>query len=397
MGTHARVFDDKGDTIITLQTTRRDFYWCQDECGTASYSPTPEEMPKEIPPENLEAGHLGEPLEEGFELNNNARPQSITSSDIKAPDDGSTSLKDPTTLERPTKHGGRMEVQMRVSSRHLGLASPLFQKMFTGPFAEGTADDQGLYQIAATDWDPLGFAILLNIIHGHHRAVPRSLSLDMLAKIALIVDYYQCHEIVEIFADVWMNALGKEPTTYGLDSMLRLLTSWVFSQADTFQKMASLALRHSQGPIKTVNLPIPHDLLSKVESERQASLDDTFSTIYLLFDTLCYQSDCSLECSSLRLGYLTKELCKHNIFSPRATRPFIGYSIEGVKSMIKGFKSPRRSPLYVGRQSEKSCSCNIATKLAPALQRAEEGRLPVFSLGDYRVTTNSKRDELAIR
>ena len=85
----------------------------------------------------------------------------------------------------------------------------------------------------------------------------------MLAKIALIVDYYQCHEIVEIFADVWMNALGKEPTTYGLDSMLRLLTSWVFSQADTFQKMASLALRHSQGPIKTGNLPIPHDLLSE--------------------------------------------------------------------------------------------------------------------------------------
>lgn len=224
----------------------------------------------------------------------------------------------------------QVEIRMLVSGKHLELASPYFEKMFSGPFMEGKADHSGLRQVTATDWDPEAFNIVLTIMHGYHRDVPKSLGLQMLAKLAIIVDYYECHEIIELFADIWLERLKSEvPTVYGRDCILRMFVSWVFPRPDMFAKMTLLALRHSGKLIEAEDFPIPLDLLEQIDIARQDYLDKIFSATYDLLDRLQEEPECSYECSSMLLGVLTKELKKNTGFLARGVRShFMGSALE---------------------------------------------------------------------
>jgi len=94
------------------------------------------------------------------------------------------------------------DVHMRVSSKHLILASPTFRSMLGPGFEEGQRlRIEGSTELALGDDDPDAFEILLNIIHGLTRKVPRSVTLDMLTKLAVLINYYQMHEAVELFSD----------------------------------------------------------------------------------------------------------------------------------------------------------------------------------------------------
>ncbi|KAK7427564.1 hypothetical protein QQZ08_005839 [Neonectria magnoliae] len=135
--------------------------------------------------------------------------------------DSTTQTAERTLGESPGIRHGQVCYQMLVSSAHLSQASPVFRKMLNGLFAEAVADSQGLYRITTTGWDPEALVIVLDIMHGHNRSMPQQLSLEMIAKVAMIVDYYDCLEIVEVFAGIWVDALAKSQSgTYGKDSML---------------------------------------------------------------------------------------------------------------------------------------------------------------------------------
>ncbi|EWY79971.1 hypothetical protein FOYG_16912 [Fusarium oxysporum NRRL 32931] len=130
--------------------------------------------------------------------------------------------------EYPSDAPEEVYYRMLVSSSHLVLASPVFQAMVEGPYVEGSTDHRGIYQFTTHGWNQEALVIVLDIIHGHHRSVPKSLDLEMLAKVAVIVDYYKCHEIVEVFAERWLKALQNGHTVhYGKASMLWLLISWM--------------------------------------------------------------------------------------------------------------------------------------------------------------------------
>lgn len=167
--------------------------------------------------------------------------------------------------ERPGILPDQVEIRMLVSGKHLVLASSYFEKMFAGPYTEAKTDHSGLRQVTASDWDPEAFNIILTIIHGYHRDVPRSTSVEMLAKLAMIVDYYKCHESIELYADIWLaNLESKIPTVYGLDCILFMFISCVFMQPDIFQRMTQLALRNSGTLIEVEDFLIPADLLGRL-------------------------------------------------------------------------------------------------------------------------------------
>ncbi|KAG5779155.1 hypothetical protein H9Q73_007188 [Fusarium xylarioides] len=215
--------------------------------------------------------------------------------------------------------------------------------MVTGPFAEGQADSSGFRLITASDWDPEAFKIVLTIMHGYNRDVPRSLSLEMLVKVAMIVNYYDCLESVELYTDIWLEGLRSElPTVYGRACILCMFISWVFSESIMFRNMTELALRHSQKLIEAEDFPIPADILEEIDIARQSTLAEIFSAIYELLDRLQEEQECSFECSSMLLGVLTKELSKHGILYPRNAPPFDGFSIEGKAVHISG-KGGKRS------------------------------------------------------
>lgn len=156
------------------------------------------------------------------------------------------------------------EVRLRVSSRHLILASPYFNRMLKGPWKESSINSGSPYTVSASDWDVEALLILMNIIHGQVRKVPRSLSLEMIAKVAVIVDYYQCVEVVEIFAERWLMKLPvPSKRMYYRDLVLRLFVSWMFSEDEVFESLTGRALYSSRGPLNPLDLPIPQAILGE--------------------------------------------------------------------------------------------------------------------------------------
>ncbi|KAF5010214.1 hypothetical protein FDECE_3626 [Fusarium decemcellulare] len=281
--------------------------------------------------------------------------------------------------ERPGTVPGQIEVGMLVSKKHLALASPYFRKMFSGPFAEANVGDGGHRQVRASDWDPEAFILLLNIIHGHHREVPKQIDLRMLAKLSIIVDYYECHESMDVYADIWLKHLQDElPRTYGGDCMLWLLISWVFSREDIFESMVALALRSSKQLIEAKDLPIPADLLKRIDQGRQDILEPVFSKIYGLLDGLLENSECSYECSCMLLGCLTKHLSKHGMLNPRITGPFNGFSVDGIQETFQELEAPKYLRWGDHRSFSQPHQCNIKAKLQPVLRDVEYWLRGVF-------------------
>ena len=157
-------------------------------------------------------------------------------------------------------------VHYRVSSRHLQLASTFFQKSFLDRWNKTIVSSSFdyTYTIDTSEWDAEAMLILQQILHGRDRSVPRFISLEMLAKIAVLVDYYECHEPVEMFADSWIQKLKEEsPGGYGRDLMLWLTISWIFSREELFTEMTKTAIKESRGPLQTMNLPISERVVGK--------------------------------------------------------------------------------------------------------------------------------------
>jgi len=148
-----------------------------------------------------------------------------------------------------------------VSSRHLMLASSTFKRMLAQDgFAESIRNESdGLYHIAASDWDPEAFLIVLRIIHGRNKQVPRKVTLEMLAKIAVLEDYYDFGEALDVFTEVWVQSLPKTsiPTTYCRDLVLWVWVAWVFDIEQPFTLATDTVIRESTESLQTLDLPIP--------------------------------------------------------------------------------------------------------------------------------------------
>lgn len=163
--------------------------------------------------------------------------------------------------------------EFRVSSSHLILSSDYFKRMLTGPWSESTAED-GMKRASAHDWDEKAFLALMNIIHGRNREVPREVTREFVAKIAAMVDYYKCHEAIDLwFLDIWKRASdGLTYSNRGLlviferDLTLRLFISWVFAEETGFPDLTRYALWVSTGPLDTLGLAFPVDVIGMNKS-----------------------------------------------------------------------------------------------------------------------------------
>ena len=177
-------------------------------------------------------------------------------------------LEDNQTSERTTTtESGTgstpMHVRMLVSSKHLILASSVFGAMLQDRFNEGqTLRSAGYLELPLPDDDPVAFSILLDVIHGHTRKVPRKIDFELLIQISILVDKYQLQEVVEVFSDGWIQALDqKVPESLTADLIHWLCIFWVFGQSDKFKLMTRIMERESDGTTWTEDLPIPPAIL----------------------------------------------------------------------------------------------------------------------------------------
>jgi hypothetical protein len=157
-----------------------------------------------------------------------------------------------------------------VSSRHMILASSVFKAMLQGDFREGlTLRATGELELPLPEDDPDTFRILLDIIHGHNRKLPRQVDLLVMVKLTILVDKYQMLERVEIFSDMWIDGLqcrkNALPKYLNHEVLVWLAISWVFNKADPFRQVTQILAMEGgadMGGELLQLLPIPDRIIS---------------------------------------------------------------------------------------------------------------------------------------
>ncbi|KAK0619421.1 hypothetical protein B0T14DRAFT_432395, partial [Immersiella caudata] len=230
-----------------------------------------------------------------------------------------------------------------VSSRHLILASPMFKAMLTGGWKEGDKSN-GTAEVGAEDWDTEALVIVMNVLHSHYRQVPKKVSLEMLAKIAIIVDYYQIHEALQIIASLWINALKESlPDSPGRDVTLWILVSLVFGDATVFRQVTKIAILRSKKDITIPhNLPIPLAVIDQLNQHRKGSIDVIAAAFRGLRDDYIHgRQGCSFECRAMHLGTLMKNLSGLKFLSYPPETPYGDLSLAEVVECITTMRSPK--------------------------------------------------------
>lgn len=151
---------------------------------------------------------------------------------------------------------------MRVSSKHLTLASSVFKKMLQPGFKEGQQLlSTGFLELALPEDNPHMFIVLLNIIHGRTRKVMRILEWDDFLQITILIDKYQLQEVAEIYSTEWIQRVEDNDLLSYYNRLLHwIFIFWVYGKEDLFEERTLDAQREAT-EIITTDLPIPSAIL----------------------------------------------------------------------------------------------------------------------------------------
>ncbi|KAF5577181.1 hypothetical protein FPANT_10573 [Fusarium pseudoanthophilum] len=237
---------ESGDTLLIL-------------CNAGATFATPDtedEWPNALPEHQTE---LSRCRESSIIPRKSQRESSETLTDISSP-----------TEAKPEP----LHMRFRVSSAILINTSAYFRKSLSGDWKETAPEPGYKWTLTASDWDAEAFHLLMRILHHKAREVPRTIELETLAKVAVLVDYYGCHEAVDLWAETWISNVDEEmaESFYSRELLLKLTISWVFSDKKRFRSLTEVAIRTSRGPIPTLRLPIPDQVVVAIEQSRVSSI-----------------------------------------------------------------------------------------------------------------------------
>ncbi|EEP80974.1 predicted protein [Uncinocarpus reesii 1704] len=258
--------------------------------------------------------------------------------------------------------------RFRLSSKHLSLASLYFKRMFTGGWKEGQSLGNGQpLEISEEGWKPESFLILMRIIHGRTKEVPRKAPLETIAEMASLVDYFECGEVMGIFVEFWIAQLGTLPAQFSRDTVLCIWINYVFRRPK-FQNWTRLAIRKSSGPITALEFPLPDIVINQMNEQREEAIERIVEYLYGLFDDFQSKNRCSLACSCMMLGALTKHMCGLKLF-PRPSRPFAGLQLAALTDSLDDITTPD----WTTRGSYSSNHpCKLAHVIRPTLESLED-------------------------
>ncbi|KAJ4416418.1 hypothetical protein N0V82_006760 [Gnomoniopsis sp. IMI 355080] len=225
------------------------------------------------------------------------------------------------------------ETRIKVSSQHLRLASKHFRNKFRHLASpqqqqQTTQADDGRFHVTLGGFDPAAVIIVMDSIHGRGRKVPKTVSLEMLAKVAVFVDAFRCFDAVEAYAERWFEKLGEDlPSEYDRDMVLWIYASYVFRQSEVFKRATRTAVLESDGLIRTLGLQVRAGVIKEIDIQRQKLVRKALEVVHNIIDML--QEDklpCSQGCDTFILGALIKTLRRASLAWPRPSEPFPGVS-----------------------------------------------------------------------
>ncbi|KAE8370401.1 hypothetical protein BDV27DRAFT_119707 [Aspergillus caelatus] len=289
-------------------------------------------------------------------------------------------------------------LKIRVSSKHLTLASSYFRQRLVPETADHRPVEKDVVPACVEDVDAL--LIMLDIIHGQTRKVPRLISFKKLFMIAVLVEHYECVEAMEAFAEVWTeNLKGEIPLVYSEDLVKWIGIAWIFRLESLFQKTTRTAIRRCTGPISAMDVPIPLALIGEwlsytplsnvhlvpsidandiaepeeIEYSRQSTVDDIVDRLFrrinweLMPDTNLY---CCGDCDAMILGALVRQLKIHELY-PLPLPPFRGISVDFLLQTLTTLPEPRCYEL-VHSICGKLSKCHLMPKAKDLVEKVDK-------------------------
>ncbi|KAK5628573.1 hypothetical protein RRF57_004288 [Xylaria bambusicola] len=234
--------------------------------------------------------------------------------------------------------GGEEQWQFKASSKHLSLASTHVKTIMSG--AKETHDD-GLVHWKFDGFDVDAISIILSVIHGLNRRVPRTVSLPMLAQIARVVDHLECHEVMELYASIWMKHIGDPvPNPSQMDCDYWISVAGVFHSPEIFKNWTRVAIIQKLTSPPSLESPILLQAYDVINQRRQLHLDKIMSCVYDHMDRLSEQKMCAGECDAILLGTLIRHMRANSLPSTRPAFPYDGLSVGSVVKTIRTLAVP---------------------------------------------------------
>ncbi|KAI9375104.1 hypothetical protein BJX61DRAFT_540129 [Aspergillus egyptiacus] len=252
-------------------------------------------------------------------------------------------------------------LRIRGSSKHFALASAPFREVLrSNPSTEYHMDSH-----------TITFMLLLMMVHGQTRIVPRTASLTTLTSLAYLVEVFQCGEAVSIYSDLWIEALRPAvPDHLNNDAMSWLYVAWVFNKPDIFQQMSKLLITESTSPVNAGGLPVPREIIRRINMERIGHVETLIEGLYgLLFEIQhgCLLNDNTHDlydpaiqnrslCTSTVMGSYTLQLMRLGIVPIEPATPFPRLSVSDILRICReDMHSPLVSELGAERAHQRCC------------------------------------------
>lgn len=136
-------------------------------------------------------------------------------------------------------------------SRSVSRASPVFDRMLHGSFAESKTSAAN---VNAEEWvvdlshgQPHATRLLLDITHGRFEDVPRDLSVEELYDVTVLTNYYDATKSLIPWAEGWMGAVDDATRGAGALDPKVLWIAWELGRRDTFETVSRRMLMESVG------------------------------------------------------------------------------------------------------------------------------------------------------
>ncbi|KAF8862923.1 hypothetical protein BDZ45DRAFT_722895 [Acephala macrosclerotiorum] len=347
--TELHVFDPEGDVLLILERSLKenDLVEYVNE-GKSESVPEGDFVSDDAPPPPVEVTDRPELVPESGPWEPQLEsPEDEVGDMVKPESSASASLASRETKPRVEK------VQMRASSKHLILASSTFRtSLGSDTYSEGRMlRNEGNLVVSLPDEDPDAMIILLNIIHGLSRKVPRRVDLNMLSKLAIAIKYRQMHEAVELWSDTWIENLKRDkglPGSYTPELLSWLFIFWEFQKDEDFRKVCQILERVSDdslgGEVETVHVGpyIPTSVIHAIQERRIDAIESMMAIIHELItkysgpNILCDKGS-DFFCDANLLGSLLKASVIIGIW-PRPEHPYLGMNSGALADRIRGMR-----------------------------------------------------------
>ncbi|KIW31444.1 uncharacterized protein PV07_03094 [Cladophialophora immunda] len=142
--------------------------------------------------------------------------------------------------------------RLRISSKVLSLASPVFGAMLSSGFKEGSLqtveDNPRIIPLPEDDLE--AFKLICKIIHFQLDQIPQELKIDSLENLALVCDKYQCTVAMRHCAALWLQRISD--TYLAAELNRQLLVAYLLDLPTAFSDISWRLMQAQAGPFETL-------------------------------------------------------------------------------------------------------------------------------------------------